>query len=88
MATETEAAGKPKRTNKRAEAPPGFMRKAELLRELQIDRKTLDRMIVAGIIPPPHSRLGPKVALWRREHYRYFEVHKRWPTEAFPSRQG
>lgn len=64
---------------------PAFMRKGELGRELGIDRKTIDRLIASGTIPPPHSRPGPKIALWRREHYEHFKAHRAWPREAFPS---
>ena len=68
---------------KKLKAPAPFMKKSELARSLDIDPKTLDRKIAEGIIPPPHTRLGPHTARWLRRHYEYFEAHKRWPAEAF-----
>ena len=63
--------------------PSTFMRKGELCRELQIDRKTLDRRVADGSIPPPWSRIGPTVAIWRRRDFEYFVQNRCWPKEAF-----
>jgi predicted DNA-binding transcriptional regulator AlpA len=60
-----------------------FINKAELAREIGIDRKTLDRRIAEGVYPPPHSRQGERIAIWRRKDYLHFVDHGTWPAESF-----
>jgi predicted DNA-binding transcriptional regulator AlpA len=63
-----------------------FINKSEMVREIGIDAKTLDRRIADGVFPPPHSRPGPRITLWRREHFRHYVDRGVWPPESFPSR--
>jgi predicted DNA-binding transcriptional regulator AlpA len=65
-----------------------FINKSELVRELCVDRKTLDRRIADGSFPPPHSRVGPRVALWLRKHYQFYVDNRRWPAEAYSRDSG
>jgi predicted DNA-binding transcriptional regulator AlpA len=68
--------------------PPAFIRAGDLAWHLGCDTQTLHRWVDEGIVPPPHSRLGPNSTLWLRRHFDAFVATGRWPEESFKGRVG
>ncbi len=62
---------------------PVFIAKAELARELGCTVGTLNTWIATGTIPPPHSRPGPRMAIWLRRHWQHYVETGRWPDDAY-----
>jgi hypothetical protein len=65
-----------------------FISKVELARHLCVTPRAIDQWIAAGEFPPPHSRPGPRVALWRRRDWRAYVRDGRWPAAAFGPANG
>jgi len=71
-------------TAKAARQPTTFITKSDLARELGVTLKTLDAFVARGTVPPPHSRPGPRGALWLRAWFDHYVRHREWPREAYP----
>jgi predicted DNA-binding transcriptional regulator AlpA len=84
---------KAKTTNTRGRGPskradPIFITKSEIAQLMGVaDTKTIDSWIANGSFPPPHSRPGPRHAVWLRKHWNIFVDTGKWPEAAdHPSR--
>lgn len=73
---------------KKSKGESVFLNKTELARHLCCSGVTLDKFIARGTVPPPHSRPGPKSALWVRRHFEVYVMTGRWPDEAFTGPAG
>lgn len=72
----------------RATAAPIFIRSAELAGHLGCTTSTIHRWVAAGVLPPPHSRLAERTAVWLRRHFDAYVATGAWPREAFKMRAG
>lgn len=64
--------------------PPVFVSKRELAHDLRLTMHGIDRLIAEGLFPPPHSRPGPRHAVWLKRHYDAYVRDRKWPRDAFP----
>jgi predicted DNA-binding transcriptional regulator AlpA len=61
-----------------------FLSARELATRLGVrTTETLDSWVATGRFPPPWSQLGPRLRVWRRDHYDAFVATGEWPTEAW-----
>ena len=80
----TVKADKAKAPRKSVRGEPIFITKSELAHHLgHVATSTIDGWVRNGTIPPPHSRLGERSAIWLREHFREYVETGRWPESAF-----
>lgn len=63
--------------------PVLFITKPQLAQALGVEPSTIDDWVRDGKFPPPHSRIGERTALWRRDHFDHFVEHRRWPRAAY-----
>jgi predicted DNA-binding transcriptional regulator AlpA len=66
-----------------AKQPVLFITKPQLAQALGVDPGSIDDWVAAGTFPPPHSRLGDRTVLWRRDYFDHFVEHREWPRESF-----
>jgi hypothetical protein len=62
---------------------PIFITKTELAKHLGCHITSIDRWIVDGTIPPPHSRPGHGHAVWLRRHFNAYVDTSEWPKDAY-----
>ena len=68
----------------RKEIQPDFIRATELVQRLGLSStQELYEKVRKGDIPPWHSRIGERTALWRRDHYQQFYDTGFWPEAAW-----
>lgn len=60
-----------------------FLTKGELAAHFGCHMHSIDRWIVKGRIPPPHSRPGPGHAVWLRRHFMEYVETGEWPRDAY-----
>jgi hypothetical protein len=75
----------PKQKRPRGTTSQTFIGLSELAYELHTTTPTLNRWVLEGRVPPPHSRPGKHSALWLRKHYQHFVNHKECPQAAYPT---
>jgi hypothetical protein len=74
---------KPRGPGKHVE--PVFVTKSQIAQMMGVgDTKTIDSWIASGSFPPPHSRPGPRHAVWLRKHWLAYVENGEWPKEAWP----
>ncbi len=83
MSTDTDTNGTRKTRRRVVKQPVLFITKPQLAHALGVDTASIDAWVIAGTFPPPHSQLGDRTVLWRRDHFDAFVEKRAWPREAF-----